>query len=82
MFDRILPIYIQKTERKPKPESFGKVCETLEKFRQVMERCEDVIEPEVFQSVVTHAILKAVSHQDMVDRLQREVIAPMKRFLT
>lgn len=82
MFDRILLIYIQKAEQKPKPESFGKVCETLEKFRQVMERCGDVIEPEVFQAAVGRSILRAVSHQDMIDRLQREVIAPMEEFLT
>lgn len=81
MFDKILPIYIQKTQQKPSADSFGKICESLEILRMVMERLGDVIEPEVFQSAVGHSILRAVSHQDMVDRLQREVIAPMNRFL-
>lgn len=82
MFDRVLLIYIQKTEYKPKPESFGKVCETLEKLRQIMERYGDVIEPEVFLTAVERAILRAISHQDMIARLQREVILPMKNYLT
>lgn len=81
MFDKILPIYIQKTQQQPKPESFGKICEALEKLRQIMERFGDVAEPEVFQAVVGHSISRAVSHQDMINRIQREVIAPMERFL-
>lgn len=79
MFDKIVPIYIQKTGGRFDQRSLGQICAALEKFRLITETLGDRIDPAVLQKAITTIVLRSGSHQEIIDRLENDVIHVLNR---
>ncbi len=80
LYDRLFLAFVQKTQGRGEPELIGKICLTLEKFRQITEKFGLTIDPAAMERSITNIIITANS-REAINRLQRELIAPMETAL-
>ncbi|MBP9770897.1 hypothetical protein KBC97_01915 [Candidatus Gracilibacteria bacterium] len=81
LFDKILLAFIQKTQGRGDAESLGKICLTLEKFRQVTEKFGLTIDPSSMERSLVNIVVTSTNSREAMSRLQREFITPMEAAL-